>query len=280
MQHTSAKGPWKKTVGIAARHPVFATLVYIVLVSAFFLVFPGVDRAVSAIFYDGNAGFWATRSPFLNDLRRLGLFLVKLVAVASVAVLLLKLAFPDRKSVAPLRAPLFLLSTLILAPGIVVNAILKDNWGRPRPRNVDIFGGDMPYVPVWHVTDYCDANCSFVSGEASSSIWLLSLAFLAPKPWRAPVAAAVLVLAAALSLNRVAFGGHFLSDTLISWGITFLILLIAYRIFYAHPPEFLTEAALERGFSRAGQALRRGIAKTASRIRSGFARWAGKFGKE
>lgn len=280
MQNSFTKGPWAGTIKAAARHPVLATLVYIALVSAFFLLFPEADLWASGLFYSPDTGFGAKDSAFLVELRHLGPHLVKLIAVLCLAVLALKLAFPDRKSIVPLRAPLFLLSTLILAPGIVVNAILKNNWGRPRPRNVDFFGGDLPYVPVWHVTDHCDTNCSFVSGEASSSIWLLSLAFLAPKSWRLPVASAVLVLAAALSINRVAFGGHFLSDTLLSWGITFLILLLAYRVFYVHPPAFVSEAALESGFSRAGRALKRNLAKAANGLRSGLARWAGMIGKE
>ena len=40
------------------------------------------------------------------------------------------------------RAILFLTTTLALAPGLVTNIILKDNWSRPRPIDVIQFGGE------------------------------------------------------------------------------------------------------------------------------------------
>ena len=41
----------------------------------------------------------------------------------------------------PGRAAVFLVLSLLLGPGLLVNVILKDNWGRPRPGSVVEFGG-------------------------------------------------------------------------------------------------------------------------------------------
>ena len=71
----------------------------------------------------------------------------------------------------------------------------------------------------------CDGNCSFVSGEASATFWMMSFVFLAPRDLRMPVFLVVAVLTVTLSLNRVAFGGHFLSDVILSWCLTLFVLL-------------------------------------------------------
>ena len=138
---------------------------------------------------------------------------------------------------------MFLLSSLVIGPGLLVNTLFKDNWGRARPKQVDLFGGEASYTPVWQISDNCERNCSFVSGEASSAIWLTTLVFLAPRSWRVPLAIGIGGLAVALSLNRVAFGGHFLSDTMLSWLLTLTVLFAVYRWLYEAPPAFLKTKA-------------------------------------
>ncbi|WP_051241982.1 phosphatase PAP2 family protein [Stappia stellulata] len=242
---------------VVFRRLLAATFAYIAVVSVFFLAFPQVDQAATGLFYDAQAGFRAASDPFFMRLRELGPFLVKLVAGGSLVVLVAAAIFPRLPDLVSLRAPLFLLSTLALGPGVLVNAVFKNNWGRPRPNAVDLFGGDAPYVEVWRISNYCARNCSFVSGEASSSFWLVTLALLAPPRWRAGILWVVLPLCLVLSANRVAFGGHFLSDTLLSWGLTFLVILGLYHLFYRSPPELLREARLRRGFAGIAVGLRR-----------------------
>ncbi len=181
------------------------------------------------------------------------------VAIICVLTLLLKLLLPELPPVMPLRKPVFLLSTLVLGPGILVNSILKNNWGRPRPVMVEQFGGDMPFMPVWLKTDWCSTNCSFVSGEGSASMWLMALAFVVPKSWRPAVVLTVLPLMLALSVNRVAFGGHFLSDTLLAWGLTFLVILSVHWLLYVKTPRWAQDQSLDAGLSAAGFRLRRAV---------------------
>ncbi|MEL7527334.1 MAG: phosphatase PAP2 family protein [Pseudomonadota bacterium] len=244
--------------------------IYIVVVSAFFLVFPRVDFFVSGLFYSETAGFWAQNDPFLTDVRHLGPFLVRVIAISCVAVLVLKLVAPGRPPLLPLRQPLFLLTTLIMGPGVLVNTILKDNWGRPRPRYVEEFGGELPHQPVWVMTDYCDRNCSFVSGEASAAIWLTSVAFLVPASWRKATLCFVLPLCVILSANRVAFGGHFFSDTLISWGVTLLLILAVYHLLYQRVPPLVTDRKLDEVFTVKGRRLHRFLRRAAVRAKRFF----------
>ena len=256
-------------------HPFLATGLYVAILSLFFLLFPRVDVWVSSLFFAGPDGFWAQHNGFLQDVRHLGPFLVRLIAICSVAVLVLKLCLPGRAPILPLRQPVFLISTLILGPGILVNAIFKNNWGRPRPRSVEEFSGDLPFQPVWKITDYCDRNCSFVSGEASAGIWLVSVAFLVPSSWRKAVLAFVLPLGLILSINRVAFGGHFFSDTLISWGVTFLVVLGVYWLLYQKSPPLVTDEKLDEWLTVYGRRLHRYIRRLIWRTRNALRTFSG-----
>lgn len=258
-------------------HPMTTVSLYVVVVSLFFLAFPKVDFWASGLFFSQTDGFWAQNEPFLRKVRHLGPFLVRVIAIVCVAVLLLKLLVPSRPPILPLRKPIFLLSTLILGPGVLVNLILKNNWGRPRPRSVEEFGGELPFQPVWKISDYCQSNCSFVSGEASASIWLVSVAFIVPATWRKATLAFVLPLCLILSANRVAFGGHFFSDTLISWGLTFLLVLGIYRLLYQNDPPLVTDRKLDEWFTVKGRKLQRTGRRVFIKARRSLRTAVGKF---
>ncbi|MCG2663967.1 phosphatase PAP2 family protein, partial [Brevundimonas sp.] len=121
-------------------------------------------------------------------------------------------------------------------PGLVVNLVLKGLWGRARPVQIDQFGGDAAFTPVWMVSDACQSNCSFVSGEGSSAAWMVGvLLVVTPAKWRPVVLPLAVVYAFALSMNRLAFGGHFLSDILLSWALTALVMTGVYRVTVASP---------------------------------------------
>jgi lipid A 4'-phosphatase len=236
-------------------------LVFVVVASVFFLIFPGVDLWFSRQFYLADLGFPVARLPAFIALRAFSNNLLIVISAVLVLALLAKLVRPGKPTPIRPHSIFFLISGLALGPGLLVNLILKDHWGRPRPFMVDGFGGSDPYVPVWQITNYCSTNCSFVSGEASASLWLVTLAFVVPQRLRQPVAIVAIVFGLLFSLNRIAFGGHFISDVVIAWGLTAVIVAALHRLFISHPPPRFTEAALEGNLTRAGEALRRLIPK-------------------
>jgi membrane-associated phospholipid phosphatase len=237
--------------------PIVLALLYCLIVSLVFLAWPAIDLWFSGAFYDSLSGFAAADDPALRLLRASGNWAMDIVIVVVLASLVGKIAWPSRGSLVPPSVSLFLLSTLAVATGLLVNVILKDHWGRPRPRTVTAFGGDLPYVEVWRISRYCLGNCSFVAGEASSAIWLTALAFVVPRRWRWPVLVVTGLFALALSVNRIAFGGHFLSDVMLSWGLTALVIAVLYRVVIARPPAWLENDRLEAGLARIGNAVRR-----------------------
>jgi membrane-associated PAP2 superfamily phosphatase len=228
-------------------------IVTTIMISAVFLIFPGIDIAVTGWFYRPGAGFTLADDRPLIILRHINDIAMISVLAAILASLAVKLGRPQRPSIIPPRAASFLVSTLLLGPGLLVNVILKNHWGRPRPFMVDLFGGDMPYVSVWRITDYCATNCSFVAGEASSAIWLTGLAMVVPRQWRLPTAAATGALAVAFSANRIVFGAHFLSDVLLSWCLTLLVMIAIHRLIYG--TNAITDERLDNGLARFSNAL-------------------------
>ncbi|GHB27927.1 phosphatase PAP2 family protein [Pseudovibrio japonicus] len=242
----------KKTINFCSERPFTAVISYILVVSVIFLIFPGLDIWASNIFYDGNGNFPVSRDPFWYNVRYFGVYIFKWVAALALLVMLFKLALPKLKAVMDLRHPIFVISSLALGSGLVVNTFFKNMWGRPRPRSTDIFGGDSPFIGVWHPTNYCDSNCSFVSGEASAAIWLMTLVFIAPKAWRLPLGIPIGLLVFVLSANRVAYGGHYLSDTLLSWGITMLVIIAIYHYLYQRTPAWAQPDNLDASFTKAG----------------------------
>lgn len=194
-----------------------------------FWLFPEVDLVVSRWFFSPGDGFISSSDSNLQWLRQSSSW----VLVGVVLVILSRIlrdAIKGALTWSRVRKPIWLLSGLALGPGLIVNGLLKAHWGRPRPVHVDAFGGDAVHQMVWVISDWCDRNCSFVSGEASSSAWLVAAALATPQPVRLAATAATLVYAGALSLNRIAFGGHFLSDVVLAWLICGLVFAILYRL--------------------------------------------------
>jgi membrane-associated PAP2 superfamily phosphatase len=236
--------------------PLLAVGGLLLLVSLVFLAAPRLDLAVSGLFYDPNAGFGGPRSALFFSVRKWGRAVEWAFAIALAAPLLIKLLAPESRLLVRPRTSVFAFATLALGPGLIVDGILKRFWGRARPEDIVDFGGDAGFSPVWWISDQCGRNCSFVSGEAASAFWLVALAFLVPKAWRLPTAIGTLAVAAAVSFTRVATGGHFVSDILVAWLLTLLVMVALQRlVLNGLPPGF--DPTVEAAMARAGRALRR-----------------------
>ncbi len=42
----------------------------------------------------------------------------------------------------------FLILSVVIGPGLIINAVFKDHWDRPRPRDVVEFGGMLQCTPA------------------------------------------------------------------------------------------------------------------------------------
>lgn len=223
-----------------------------VLVGLVFGLFPGLDVRIARLFYSlGSISFGLRIDPPLMLLRDGSLWFEAVLAAPFAVALLAKIIVPRARMLLPGRAVLFVLSTLLLAPGLFTNVLAKDHWGRPRPIDIPEFGGDEPFVPWWDPRGVCPKNCSFVAGDPSGAFWTLAPAVLAPPPWRALATAAALAFGVAIGVLRISAGAHFFSDVVFSGVFTFLIVWIVHGLIYRWPRTRLTDRGVERAIERA-----------------------------
>lgn len=214
--------------------PGLALLALIAATFAVFAIWPGIDPAISALFYVPGEGYPAARFKSLDLIRsaiwNLTLVMVFAALVFGGASALLKREFYG----IPARLWAYVLALSALGPGLLVNGILKSNWGRARPATVEGLGGTALFTPPHVISDQCVRNCSFVSGEVAGAtalavaIWMLA-GRLAPRLPRGGVPA-LRVMAVALPVliayQRIATGRHFLSDAILAVLLTLLLAVL------------------------------------------------------
>jgi lipid A 4'-phosphatase len=231
-----------------------------VLTGIVFAITPGLDLAVASHFHAIAVRESMPRLYRAIEVARSLEPVVTALAVApAIAVLVIKMFWPKRPTPMPARAALFVVLSLVLGPGLVVNAVLKDHWSRPRPGMVTALGGDMAFKPWWDPRGACQANCSFVSGETSSAVWLAAPALLLPVPWRYAALGGVAVYASAVAFMRLLLGGHFLSDVIFSAIFTGLVIWTVHGLLFRWRTS-PSDRAIDAGLERVGNALRRLVA--------------------
>ena len=217
-------------VAIENRRWLTAAVAATLVLSALFWNFPALDIAVSRLFYVDGQGFVGARSAALVLLLKLGRWIGWAVGALMIAVLVAKVTRPERVSPTVWRRWWLALLSVALGPGLLVNGLLKAFMGRARPVQTRMFGGTADFVPAWTYSTGCDSNCSFVSGEASFSLYLLVFAFwFAAGASRTAALATLGLFGLGVSINRIAFGAHFLSDVMLAWALTAVVILTADR---------------------------------------------------
>jgi membrane-associated PAP2 superfamily phosphatase len=221
------------------------------LVGITFGFYPDLDIRISRLFLElGVIRFGLRIDPFLMWVRDGALWLEAALAAPAVVALLVKIILPRTRLLVPGRLVVFLVTTLALAPGLFVNVLAKDNWGRPRPIDIPEFGGSEPFVAWWDPRGVCEKNCSFVAGDPSGAFWTLAPASLAPPRLRPLAYAAALVFGVGIGLMRIAAGAHFFSDVVFSGVFTFLIVWLIHGLIYRWPRNRFSDEVVERAIER------------------------------
>lgn len=235
------------------RPGLIAALVIAVIAGVAFGLFPQLDLAVASYFhgYVDNRHYFAFRIyPPLMWMRDVGLWVQAMLVAPAVAALVTKLLLPRWRMIVSARAAVFLSVSLALGPGLLVNAGLKDHWGRPRPIDIQQLGGDQHFMTWWDPRGECRSNCSFVSGDVSGAFWTLAPAALAPPQWRALAYGAALAFGTGMGAIRVMAGGHFVSDAIFAGVFTFLIVWLMHALIYRWPRTRLSDQDIECALER------------------------------
>ena len=214
----------------------FKTLTITLLLSIVFFIFPSLDITVSGLFFGQDGKFIASESDwFIYFVRKMLLPLMALlVFFVPIAAVFKQIYYKEKILNIAVREWVYLFSCLIIGTGIVVNSIFKNLWGRARPNDTIQFGGEEPFTIPWLNVDYCSTNCSFVSGDVSFFTLSLALLIIFNKTsWNTFAYASILLI----SLLRIMEGDHFLSDTIMSFIITYVIIKGLNDIFKNFPED-------------------------------------------
>lgn len=218
---------WKVMAGL-----LFITLGFAIL----FLAIPEIDLIVSGWFYNSDTNSFMGTSWLFLTLREIINFSFNLIVIALLVLWAIALVRGPVRCVVPAWYFAFPLATILIGPGLIVNTVLKGNWGRARPEHILEFGGDKTFSAPFLMVDECARNCSFVSGEASS---LATLGMLIAVIFGAQLSGAmrVRVLSGCSALIvygcfiRIFMGRHFLSDTIFAVLFCAIILWALWGLF-------------------------------------------------
>lgn len=180
------------------------------------------DRRVAAHFFAPDSGWPHGEDGWVQLFYHFGTFPALFVGVAALLVLALGpfSSFFRRYS----RPALFLTLLLALGPGLIVNGVFKQHFGRPRPCQILEFGGERSFLPTL-IPDFEGKGHSFPSGHASMGFYWIGLFVYWRKisRWKALLClAAGLAHGSVMGMGRMLQGAHWLSDVFWSAGFIYL----------------------------------------------------------
>ncbi len=200
---------------------------------------------------------------------------ILLYAMAAIILFLIILGASVKRFRPFLVYGLFMLVSYLIGPGLIVNVLFKGieigdfyiGWGRPRPREITLFGGTADFYRIWEpafLHGYHDDNSSFPSGHVTVGAIFIVIFFafnnvdfiarIFGEKTRAKVAiintikysglVAAIVLGIMFSISRISAGAHFASDCMYAFFFTWLPTAVLYYWVFNIPR--LEQRALDR----------------------------------
>ena len=196
--------------------------------SIIFISFSKIDLYIASLFYDGKSfpltGTWI-EGLLYHSVRPLIIFFALSSIVISIYNYTMKKNIFNINS----RVIIYIVLVLSIAPGLIVNAALKENWGRARPAQIVQFGGQKEFSPAFIPSN--QDGYSFSSGHSAAAFSLLGFALLAKRRKKILISI-VIAYGALVSLARMAAGGHFFSDVVTSFFIVYISTHILYKLIF------------------------------------------------
>lgn len=183
------------------------------------------DRRLAAHFFHPGDGWYLAKAPVWVWLHDYGTIPGLLLTLGALSVWLAGLYAPVLKA---WRKPcLLVVLTTVIGAGLLVNAVLKQYWGRPRPDQTIEFGGNWEYRSIFPPGPP-GQGASFPCGHCTMGfVFLAMIGFRRQKKVLAVGGAiAGIVWGVLLSVARIVQGAHFLGDTIWSLGIITMTLTL------------------------------------------------------
>lgn len=183
--------------------PSFSVIIFSLLSN-----WQGWDLRAQEFFWDGEE--WTGRdSSIFRSLYAYGVIPALVIGIGSLFLIVFSYSIPFLRDWR--RLLWYFLLVFIIGNGLITNALLKEQWGRPRPVQVEPFGGIYDFEPVLAM-DIESSGKSFPSGHASMGFYLFSLGLVCAGWWRKTIIGLALIAGGWIGLARMSYGGHFLTD--------------------------------------------------------------------
>ncbi|BCD60165.1 lipid A 4'-phosphatase [Nitratiruptor sp. YY08-10] len=166
----------------------------------------------------------------LHIIYKATMILITLFTLAIFMLFVIELLF--KKEWISKKILVYLLLVLLIGPGLIVNVVFKNHFGRARPSQIEQFGGTKKFTPALQIADQCKKNCSFSSGHAAAAFYFLALIPLFRGRKRKIIAALAIIWGSVVGLVRIAQGGHFLSDVYCSAVVVYFVSIIVYYLLF------------------------------------------------
>jgi len=194
------------------------------------------DISLQRWFYSPEKGWLLQFHPFWDFIYRFGIFPGYFLVFGG--LIMVTLSYWNVKYIHYRKASMVLIFTMIIGPGLVVNLLLKDHTGRPRPREITEFGGTEKFICICE-KGATNEGKSFPCGHCSMGFYL-AIPYLFLRNRKKILAYSVLALGVGygiiIGIARMMAGGHFASDVLWAGLIVWLTALCGYYLFRADKP--------------------------------------------
>ncbi|MCH9609054.1 MAG: hypothetical protein S4CHLAM45_08150 [Chlamydiales bacterium] len=199
---------------------------------------PTLDLKIASFFFNGET---FSQHPYFTFLFKTGELFGFFIGAVVLFVYLV--SWVSRRARRYRQGALAIGLTLLLGAGIIVNEGFKKYWGRPRPKQIEQFGGKLSYRPFWqpNLDREREPQKSFPSGHVSMGFFYLSFIIVGRRYKNQAMFFTGIFLTifwgGGLMLARMAQGGHFLSDVLVAPVVMWWTLLIIAKFTLGEPLE-------------------------------------------
>jgi lipid A 4'-phosphatase len=207
---------------------VNTSIIFALLFSILLIYWPKIDLDISQFVFSQDSGF-IYRNNYIVQFFYYSIPILTKIFVAICVVVMIYIGI-RAKSIKKmfLSGAFFLFVSALIGPGLIVNSVMKENFGRARPSQITAFGGEKYFSKAFEFSQQCDHNCAFSSGHAAMGYYFTAIAYLFGGAYFSVLYFSGLVFGTAVGLSRILMGGHFASDVLVS---CFIVLFINHIIF-------------------------------------------------
>lgn len=198
------------------------------LLSTLFILFPQIDIQTSALFFNDDT-FYLKGTLFERFFYNSVKVLLTLFSIGSLSIYIYNKVKKTNILNIDTKVIIYIVLVLSVAPGLIVNATLKEHWGRARPVQIKEFGGTKTFTPAFILSD--QKGHSFSSGHTSAAFAFVGFALLARKRRKFWMTMAI-SYGILVSFARLIAGGHFLSDIVTSFFIVWIVTHMLYKIIF------------------------------------------------